>query len=123
VSIGDSALADVGAVDASDSVALVCAPPLLVATPGATWAVEDVAPDVFVASVAVVPLPVDVDPVLVDIELTPDVAVDEEAVPVVDEAADPVDDSPDDGLLAVEPAELDEDDSEDVPVVSAAATP
>jgi len=85
--------------------------------------VEDVAPDVFVASVAVVPLPVDVDPVLVDIELTPVVAVDEEAVPVVDEAADPVDDSPDDGLLAVEPAELDEDDSEDVPVVSAAATP
>ena len=77
---------------------LVCAPPLLLTvTPGAIWADEDVV------------LLVDVDPV---------------AVPVVDVAADPVDDSPDVVvLLDVEPAELVVDDSADVPVVSAAATP
>jgi hypothetical protein len=60
-----------------------------------------VVPDVAV-SVAVVPVPV--------------VAVDEASVPVLDVAADPVDDSPDDVELVV-------DDSEDVPVVSAAANP
>ena len=55
----------------------------------------------------------------VDVEPAPDVGVDEAAVPVVEVAADPVDESPDD----VELAELVEDDSEDVPVVSAAANP
>lgn len=112
----DSALA-VDADDASDSVVLVCAPPLLLTvTPGATRVLEDVVPDVFAVAVAVVPVPVGVDP-LVDVEPPPVViAVDGEAVPV--------DESPDDGLLDVEPTELDEeDDSEDVPVVSAAATP
>jgi hypothetical protein len=59
--------------------------------------------------VAVAPVPVDVDPLLVDVE----------SAPVVEVASDPVDDSPDD----VVPAELVEDDSEDVPVVSAAANP
>jgi hypothetical protein len=66
-----------------------------------------------VPDVAVVPdfvvVPVDVDPV--DVEPAPVVAVDEGLVPV----ADPVDVSSDD----VELAEL----VEDVPVVSAAATP
>jgi hypothetical protein len=62
-------------------------------------------------------LPVEVDPPLFDVDSVPVVAVD--VVPVVDVAADPVDDSPDD----VELAELVEDDSDDVPVVSAAATP
>ena len=125
MSSGDSALVDFGAVDASDSVALVCAPPLLlIATPGATWAVEDVAPDAFEMSVAVVPPPADVDPVLVDVESTPGVAIDDAAVPVIDMAAEPVADSPDDALLDVGPAELDEaGDSEDAPAVSAAATP
>jgi hypothetical protein len=61
-----------------------------------------VVPDVVAVTVAVVPVPV--------------VAVDEASVPVVDVAADPVDDSPDDDELVV-------DDSEDVPVVSAAAKP
>jgi hypothetical protein len=124
VSSSDSALVGSGAVDASDSVVLVCAPPLLlIVTPDATWVADDVVPDVSVVSVAVAPLaaplPVDVDPPLVDVESAPVVAVDEVAVPVVDVAADPVDDSPDDVVLA----ELVEDDSEDVPVVSAAANP
>jgi hypothetical protein len=119
----DSPLVDFGAVDASDSVVLVCAPPLLLmVTPDATWADEDVVPDVLVVSVAVARLPGDVDPPLVDVESAPVVAVDEVAVPVVEVAADPVDDSPDD-VLDVEPAELVVDDSEDVPVVSAAANP
>jgi hypothetical protein len=125
VSSSVSALTDVGAVGASDSVAPVCAPPLpLIVTPGATSVLDDVAPDVVVPSVAVVPLPVDVDPVLVEVGSAPVVAADEDAVPVVDVPVDPVVDSPDDVSLDVEPAELDEeDDSEDVPVVSAAATP
>jgi hypothetical protein len=109
VSVGDGALVDAGGFDACDSVVLVCAPPLLLTvTPVATWSVDDVAPDVFVVSVAVVPLPVDVEP-------APVAVVDEVADPVVDVAADPV--------LAVVLAELVEDDSEDVPVVSAAAKP
>ena len=119
-------LVDVGAVDASDSVALVCAPPLLlIVTPGATWAVEDVAPDGFVVSVADVPPPADGDPVVVDVESTPGVAVDEAAVSAVGVAAEPVADSPDDdALLEVGLADLDEaGDSEDAPAVSAAATP
>jgi hypothetical protein len=64
-----------------------------------------VVPDVVAVSVAVVPVPV--------------VAVDEASVPVVDVVAGPADDSPDD----VEVELLDVDDSEDVPVVSAAANP
>jgi hypothetical protein len=71
---------------------------------------EDVVPDVFV-------VPVDVEPPPVD------VVAGVESVPVVDVAADPVDDSPVDVVLDVELAELVEDDSEVVPVVSAAATP
>jgi hypothetical protein len=99
-------LVDVGAVDVADSVVLVCAPPLLLmVTPGPTWVDEDVV------------LLVEVDPPLVDVDSPPVVAVD--VVPVVDVAAGPVADSPDD----VELAELVEDDSEDVPVVSAAANP
>jgi hypothetical protein len=88
----------------------VCAPPLLLTmTPGATSSVEDVAPDVGAVPVAVVPVPVVVDPALVDVASTPVVAVD---------------DSPDDGVLDVESAVVDEAaDCEDVPVVSAAATP
>jgi hypothetical protein len=60
---------------------------------------------------------------LVDVASAPVVAVDEVAVPVLDVAADSVDDSPDDVSLDVEFAELVDDDSEDVPVVSAAAKP
>lgn len=122
--VDGGALADAGADDAGDPIAPVCAPPLLLmVTPDATWTDEDVVPDVFVVSGAVTPLPVDVDPPLVDVESAPVVAVVEDAVPVVDVAPDPVDDSPDDVLLDVEPAELDVDDPEDVPVVSAAANP
>ncbi|MFL6081768.1 MAG: hypothetical protein ACJ74F_00875 [Mycobacterium sp.] len=81
--------------------------------------VDDVAPDVVAVAVVrlAAPLPVDADPVLIDVESTPVVAVDEVAVPVVDVAANPVDDSPDDVEL------VEEDGSEDVPVVSAAANP
>jgi hypothetical protein len=91
---------------------VLCAPPLLLTmTPGATSSAEDVAPDA-------VDVPVTVVPVLVDVEATP-VVVDEVAVPVVGVVVDPVDDSPDD----VVPAELVEDESVEVPVVSAAANP
>jgi hypothetical protein len=111
VSSSDSALVDVGAVDVADSVVLVCAPPLLLmVTPDSTWVLEDVVPDVFVVPVDVEPSPVDV-------------VAGVESVPVVDVAADPVDDSPVDVVLDVELAELVEDDSEVVPVVSAAAIP
>ncbi|HEY6646407.1 MAG TPA: hypothetical protein VI217_04855 [Mycobacterium sp.] len=100
-------LVDVGAVDVADSVVLVCAPPLLLmVTPDPTSVDEDVV------------LLVEVDPPLVDVDSPPVVAVD--VVPVVDVAAGPVADSPDD---VVPDAELVEDDSEDVPVVSAAANP
>ena len=88
-----------GAVDASESVVLVCAPPLLLTvTPDPTWVDDDVA------------LLVEVDPLLVEVDSLSVVEVG-----VV--AADPADDSDD-----VELAELVEDDSEEVPVVSAAAT-
>jgi hypothetical protein len=63
------------------------------------------------------------DVVLVDVESAPAVAVDEVAAPVVDVDADSVDDSPDDVSPDVEFAELVDGDSEDVPVVSAAAKP
>ena len=91
----------------------MCAPPLLLTvTPEPTSVLDDVAPEVFVLPVAVVSVPVDVDP-LVGVEPLP-VAVEVE-VPVVAVAVDPVDDSLEDAELV--------DDSEDVPVVSAAATP
>jgi hypothetical protein len=59
---------------------------------------------------------------LVDIESAPVVAVDEVAGPVVDVAADSVV-VPDGVSVDVELAEFVDDDSEDVPVVSAAAKP
>jgi hypothetical protein len=99
-SSSNSEPAVVGAVDASGSVALVCAPPLLlIVTSDPTWVDEDVVPDVAVSVVVVVPVPVDVAPPLVDVVSVP---------------ADPLD---------VEPAELVEDGSEDAPVVSAPANP
>jgi len=104
-----------GVVGVPDSVVLVCAPPLLLTvTPEPTWVLEDVVPDGLVVPVAVVP--VDVDP-LAGAEPLP--VVVEVGVPVVDVVADPVVDSP----VEVEVAELDDDDSEDAPVVSAAASP
>jgi hypothetical protein len=91
-------------------------------TPDATCSDEDVVPDVVAVPVVVAPVPVDVDPLLVDV--APVVAVGEVAAPVVDVAVDPVDDSLDDESPDdVELGELVEDDSEDVPVVSAPATP
>jgi hypothetical protein len=102
VSSGDSALGGFGIVDAPDSVVLVCAPPLLLTvTPDPTWEDE------------VVALPVEVEPPLVDVD----------SAPAVDVAADPVDDSSDEVLLDVVLDELVEDDSDDVPVVSAEANP
>jgi hypothetical protein len=96
-------VSDAGAVAVPDSVVLVCAPPLLLTvTPVPTSVLDDVVPEVLVVPVAVVWVPVDVDP-LVDVEPSADVAAD----PVVGSLVD---------------AEL-VDDSEDVPVVSAAATP
>jgi hypothetical protein len=95
-------------------VALVCAPPLLlIVTPGASSAVEAVAPDVVVVPVAValVLLLIGVDPPVVDVD----------SVPAVEEAAGSVEDSPTEAVLD---AELDEvDESEAAPVVSAADTP
>jgi hypothetical protein len=99
VSSSDSPLGGAGAVDACDSVALVCAPPLLLMVTPDAVEVDD-----------------DVVPLVVDVESAPAVGVDEGAVPVVDVAAVPVDDSPVD-------VELVEGDSDDVPVVSALATP
>lgn len=104
-------------VDELGSVVLVCAPPLLLTvTPGATSALDDVAPDGVVSPVAVVAGAVDIDP-----------PADAEPAPVVVEV-DVVEDpgvvvpagSPDVVLLD---AELVDDESEDVPVVSAADTP
>jgi hypothetical protein len=101
---------DAGAAGAPDSVVLLCAPPLLLTvTPDPPSVLDDVVPDEFVVPVADVSVPVDVDP--------PPVVVDVEVPTVL--AADPVVDSPADVALA----ELIEDDSEDVPVVSAAASP
>jgi hypothetical protein len=104
--------------DTTGSVVLVCAPPLLLTvTPDATSVTDDVAPDVVVVP-AVEVAEVELDSPPADVEPEPLVAVDEVAVPVGDVAVDPVD-SP----AGVESAELVEDDSEDVPVVSALATP
>jgi hypothetical protein len=55
--------------------------------------------------------------------VAPVVAVDEAAVPVVDVAAEPADDSPVDVSPDVELAESVDDASDDVPLVSAAAKP
>jgi hypothetical protein len=119
VSFGDSGALELGGVDVPDSVLPDWAPPLLLmVTPGETWVVDDVVPDVVgVPVVAVVPVPVDVGPPLVDIG--PFVVVDEGDVPVVDDVAVPVVDSPEVAL----DVELVADESEEVPVVSAAATP
>jgi hypothetical protein len=99
-------------------VALVCAPPLLlIVTPGASSAVEAVAPDVVVVPVAVV-VPVVVALLLIGVD---PLVVDGDSVPAVEEAAGSVEDSPDEAVLD---AELDEaDESEAAPVVSAADTP
>jgi hypothetical protein len=95
-------------VDELGSVLLVCAPPLLpTVTPGATSALDDVTPDVCGSPVAVVA------PELAVVEVD---EVEDSGVVVPAGAAD---DSP----VDVELAELVDDDSEDVPVVSAPATP
>jgi hypothetical protein len=114
VSAGMGGIAGVAGVA---GVAVLWAPPLLLMmTPGATSVVDDVVLDVFVVSVAAVVVAVDVD-ALADV-------VDEEAeVPGVVVAADPAEGSPVDVVLEVGSAALDDDDSEDVPVVSAALTP
>ncbi len=104
---------DAGAAGAPDSVVLLCAPPLLLTvTPDPTSVLDDVVPDDFVVPVADVSVPVDVDP---PVDVEPPLVVVEVEVPAV-LAVDPVVDSPAD-------AELVEDDSEDAPVVSAAASP
>jgi hypothetical protein len=59
----------------------------------------------------------------VDVEPAPVVAGNDVAVPVVDLAADPRDDSPDDVSPDVELVEPVDGDSDDVPVVSASAKP
>ncbi|MBP1819613.1 hypothetical protein [Mycobacterium sp. OAE908] len=75
-------LVGAGGVDAAGSVVLVCAPPLLLTvTPGPTWVVDDVVPDVDVAPAVAVPVAVDVDPTpVVDEPLSVVVVVD---VPVL----------------------------------------
>ncbi|MBE1547799.1 hypothetical protein GGC64_001807 [Mycobacterium sp. OAS707] len=75
-------LVGAGGVGAAGSVVLVCAPPLLLTvTPGPTWVVDDVVPDVDVAPAVAVPVAVDVDPApVVDEPLSVVVVVD---VPVL----------------------------------------
>jgi hypothetical protein len=106
---GSTVSPEAGSLDfGSVSTPLVCAPPLLLTvTPEPTSVLDDVVPDVFGVPVGVVPVSVGVAPLLVV----------EVVVPVDGVAVDPVD-SP----VEVVDAEL-VDDSEDVPVVSAAATP
>jgi hypothetical protein len=103
------AVLDFGSVS-TGLVVLVCAPPLLLTvTPEPTSVLDDVVPDGFVAPAAVVSVAVEVDPLA---EVAP--------LPVAVEGVDPVA-----SLVEVEPVALVElvDDSEDVGVVSAAATP
>jgi hypothetical protein len=103
-----------GGVDACASVVLVCAPPLLLmVTPDATWVLDDVVPDVDDVPAPVDPAPVDPAAVVASESSS---AVEEGPAPVVDASVDPPDGSPGDV------AELAEDDSEDVSVVSALAT-
>jgi hypothetical protein len=100
---------DVGSVS-TGLVVLVCAPPLLLTvTPEPTSVLDDVVPEEVVP--VVVSVLVDVDPVVV----VETVVVEVEVLGV---EVDPVD-----SLVDVEVAELVDDDSEDVPVVSAAANP
>ncbi|MBE1547796.1 hypothetical protein GGC64_001804 [Mycobacterium sp. OAS707] len=75
-------LVGAGGVGAAGSVVLVCAPPLLLTvTPGPTWVVDDVVPDVDVAPAVAVPVAVDDDPApVVDEPLSVVVVVD---VPVL----------------------------------------
>ncbi|MBI3223458.1 MAG: hypothetical protein HYZ39_00210 [Mycolicibacterium cosmeticum] len=97
----------------------LCAPPLLLTvTPGATSVVDDVDPEVFGGSVSgdVVEPPAEVEPLPVDgVDVEPVVGVSDS----VDGFSVPVDDAPVDAELD----ELAEPDSDDAPVVSAAATP
>jgi hypothetical protein len=92
----------------------VCAPPLLLTvTPAPTSVLEDVVPEVLVVAVDVVPVPVEVDPL-----------VDVEPLPVVVEAEVPADVVADPVVSAVDvEVEVVDDDSEEVPVVSAPANP
>jgi hypothetical protein len=95
-------------VGACDSVVLVCAPPLLLTvTPVPTWVVDDVAPGVPLVPVVVVALPVDVEPVVVDVDSAPAGSLDEVTVPVADvvdvaDAAEPVEDSADEAPVSAE---------------------
>ena len=107
---------DAGAAGAPDSVVLLCAPPLLLTvTPDPTSVLDDVVPRRLRGAGRRRTVPVDVDP---PVDVEPPLVVVEVEVPAV-LAVDPVVDSPAD----VELAELVEDDSEDAPVVSAAASP
>ena len=106
-------------VSADPSCPPLCEPPLLLTvTPGATSLVDDVDPEVFGGSVCgdVVEPAMEVEPLPVD-------GVDVEPVAGVSDSVDgfsvPVDAPADDEL----DDELDEPDSDDAPVVSAAATP
>jgi hypothetical protein len=100
---------DIGVVEAPESVASVCAPPLLLTvTPDPTSVLDDVAPDVVevpVAAVAPVPVSADVDPV-VDVEPPPVVVAVDEApvvdVAEVDDAAELVDDSEDEAPVSAD---------------------
>jgi len=110
--VGSTVSPEAGSLDfGSVSTPLVCAPPLLLTvTPEPTSVLDDVVPDVFGVPVGVVAVSVDVGPLVV-------VEAPAVVVPVDGVAMDPVD-----SLVEVVDAEL-VDDSEDVPVVSAAATP
>jgi hypothetical protein len=96
-----------------DSAVPVCAPPLLLTvTPEPTSVLEDVAPEVVVLPVAAVSAPVGVDDEEVDSEPPPVAIVVEDSGAEVSLDVD----------VDVDPAVV-ADDSEDVPVVSAAETP
>lgn len=96
-----------GAVVVPDSVVLVCAPPLLLTvTPEPTSVLDDVVPEILDVTPVVEPEPVGVDSA---VEVEPVVA-DVVAVSVG-------------SLVEVEFDVVVDDDSEDVPVVSASATP
>jgi hypothetical protein len=96
----------------SVSTPLMCAPPLLLTvTPEPTSVLDDVVPDVFGVPVGVVAVSVDVGPLVV-------VEAPAVVVPVDGVAMDPVD-----SLVELEVLVELVDESEDVPIVSAAATP
>ena len=106
--VGSTVSPEAGSLDFGwVSTPLVCAPPLLLTvTPEPTSVLDDIVPELFGVPVGVVAVSVDVGPLLV-VEVV--VSVDGVAV-------DPVD-----SLVEVVDAAL--VDSEDVPVVSAPATP